>query len=254
MRINKYIASAGVCSRRKADKLIEEGNVKVNGAILSEPGYDVGPDDEVLVNGKPVYADEEKVYYLLNKPVGVITSASDESGRPTVTEIMDVGKRVFPVGRLDFNTSGVLIMTNDGEFSHLLMHPANEVDKTYRVRIAGSISKEDLAKLRHGVDIGGYVTKRAKVDLISWTKHSTLLDVTIHEGKNRQVRRMFKAVGKNVEELERTSLGGIELGRLKPGQYRKLNPNEVERLRKGASKKLNPNEVERLRKGASKKP
>ena len=231
MRINKYLANAGICSRRKADGLILNGNVSVNGTTLTKPGYDVQEGDEVTVNGKPVKASSQKYYYVLNKPIGCVTSVSDDIGRQTVIDLFDdVEARLFPVGRLDYNTSGVLLVTNDGEFSYRLTHPKHQVDKLYRVRIAGQISKEEVSKLRHGVDIGGFTTSRARVDVVSWTNHSTLLDVTIHEGKNRQVRRMFEAVGKHVEELTRLEFAGIGLGHLKPGQYRKLNPNEVARL------------------------
>ena len=232
MRINKYLADAGVCSRRKADSLIASGNVSVNDVTLTKPGYDVQETDEVKVNGQPVKTGGQKFYYVMNKPIGCVTSVSDDVGRDTVIDYFDeTNMRLFPVGRLDYNTSGVLLVTNDGDFAYKLTHPKHNIDKLYRVRIAGQISKEDVSKLRHGVDIGGFVTSRARVDVVSWTRHSTLLDVTIHEGKNRQVRRMFEAVGKHVEELTRLEFAGIGLGHLKPGQYRQLNPNEVERLK-----------------------
>lgn len=231
MRINKYLADAGICSRRKADDMIAQGNVSVNGVTLTKPGYDVQEGDEVRVNGQPIESGSQKAYYVINKPIGCVTSVSDDKDRMTVIDYFDnTGVRLFPVGRLDYNTSGVLLVTNDGDFAYRLTHPKHQVDKLYRVRIAGQISKEDISKLRHGVDIGGFVTSRARVDVVTWTKHSTLLDVTIHEGKNRQVRRMFEAVGKHVEELTRLEFAGIGLGHLKPGQYRKLNPNEVSRL------------------------
>lgn len=231
MRINKYLADAGICSRRKADDLIKNGNVSVNGVTLTKPGYDVQDGDDVRVSGQAVKTSTQKVYYLFNKPIGCVTSVSDDMDRLTVIDFFDdTSVRLFPVGRLDYNTSGVLFVTNDGDFAYKLTHPKHKIDKLYRVRIAGQISKEDLSKLRHGVDIGGFVTSRARVDVVSWTNHSTLLDVTIHEGKNRQVRRMFEAVGKHVEELTRLEFAGVGLGHLKPGQYRKLNPGEVGRL------------------------
>lgn len=233
MRINKYLADAGICSRRKADELIKAGKVKVNGEVMTTPGYDVQDDDEVVYEGQAVRPLMNKVYYLLNKPVGCVTSVTDDRDRMTVIDLFaDNDERLFPVGRLDYNTAGVLFVTNDGDFSYHLTHPKHQIEKLYQVRIAGMISKEDVSKLRHGVDIGGFVTSRARVDVVSWTKHSTILEVTIHEGKNRQVRRMFEAVGKHVEELTRLSVGGIGLGHLKPGQYRKLNPNEVAMLMK----------------------
>ncbi len=231
MRINKYIANAGVASRRKADELIAAGKVEVNGITLTEPGYDVQPGDVVFVSGQKVETPENKVYYAMNKPLGVITAVSDDRGRETVVDIMpDVDARIFPVGRLDYNTSGLLFLTNDGDFAYKLTHPKHHVDKTYRVLVAGNIPKAKIAQLRRGVDIGGFVTSRARVDIVHWTKRSMLLEVTIHEGKNRQIRRMFEAVGFPVQELTRISVGKIGLGRLKPGQYRRLNPNEVEYL------------------------
>lgn len=231
MRINKFIAGAGYASRRKADELIKDGKVTVNGVKLTEPGYDVTTGDVVFVEGHQLENREKKVYYAMNKPIGFITSVSDDKGRATVVDLMtDVEERVFPVGRLDYNTSGLLFLTNDGDFAYKLTHPKHNVDKTYRVRIAGNISKEKIGKLRHGVDIGGFVTSRARVDLVSGTKRSNVIEITIHEGKNRQVRRMFEAVGYNVEELERISIGNIKLGHIKPGQYRKLTDSEIEYL------------------------
>lgn len=232
MRINKFIAQSGLCSRRKADELIEKGNVKVNNIPLKEPGYDVMPGDKVEVNGRVIAEPEKLVYYLLNKPLGFITTSKDEAGRPTVIDIMkDIDERVFPVGRLDYNTSGALIMTNDGNLSYHISHPRNEVLKTYRAIVQGVVSKERLYKLRHGVDIGGYVTRPAKVNIIKEAKNLTVLEISISEGKNRQVRKMCKAVGNPVQDLERIAIGDIKLGRLKEGTYRKLSREEVEYLK-----------------------
>ncbi len=231
MRINKFIAETGLASRRGADKLIEEGRVRVNGKLLSEPGYDVKPGDEVSVNGQTLGSKENKVYYILNKPSGYVTTVCDPYGRPTVMDLMkNIPERIYPVGRLDLHTSGLLIMTNDGGLARNLTHPSSEIGKVYRVRIAGEISKRDLTRLRTGVDIGDYVTAPARVDLITWNRHSSVLEIEIHEGKNRQVRRMFGAVGHPVEELERISVGSLSLGKLSPGKYRRLNPGEVRRL------------------------
>ena len=234
MRINKYIAQAGVASRRKADELIANGNVKVNGLTLKEPGYDVAVGDVVEVNGRKIEAEEKKVYILLHKPVGYITSVSDDRDRPTVMDLVqDVDARIFPVGRLDYNTSGMLIMTNDGDFAYRLSHPKHEMPKTYRAVVAGVLSKEKCAKLSEGVDIGGFVTSKAKVEVVKGHPRSTVVDITIHEGKNRQVRKMFKAVGNNVQELQRIAIGDIRLGRLAEGHYRKLTKDEVEYLKSG---------------------
>ena len=232
MRINKYIAQAGVASRRKADELIAAGNVKVNGAVLREPGYDVEEGDRVEVNGRLIEAQEKKVYILLNKPLGYVTTVSDDKERLTVMDLVrDVEARIFPVGRLDYNTSGMLIMTNDGDFAYKLTHPKHELTKTYRARVAGVLSTEKVWKLRNGVDIGGFVTSKARVDVVKGLPKSTIVDITIHEGKNRQVRKMFKAVGNNVQELERIAIGNIRLGRLAEGHYRKLTKEEVEYLK-----------------------
>lgn len=232
MRINKYIAQAGVASRRKADELIAAGNVKVNGAVLREPGYNVEEGDRVEVNGRLIEAQEKKVYILLNKPLGYVTTVSDDKERLTVMDLVkDVDARIFPVGRLDYNTSGMLIMTNDGDFAYKLTHPKHELTKTYRARVAGVLSTEKVWKLRNGVDIGGFVTSKARVDVVKGLPKSTIVDITIHEGKNRQVRKMFKAVGNNVQELERIAIGDIRLGRLAEGHYRKLTREEIEYLK-----------------------
>jgi len=231
MRINKYIAEAGIASRRKADDLIKNGNVKVNGAVLTEPGYDVGEDDVVEVNGVPVLSGERKIYLALNKPVGYVTTVSDEQGRLTVMDLMDeVEGRIFPVGRLDKDTSGLLIMTNDGDFAYKVSHPKHKKGKTYRARVQGVVSREKCARLRKGVDIGGFTTSPAQVSIYKELPNATVVDITIHEGKYHQVRRMFKAIGNPVIELERIAIGDVKLGRLAEGHYRKLTREEIKGL------------------------
>ena len=232
MRINKYIASAGVTSRRKADELIEAGKVKVNGVVMTSLGYHVEDGDVVEVQGSVVKPANKFVYYLLNKPTGYVTSTYDKEGRPVVTELVPDEIRVFPVGRLDFNTSGLLILTNDGELSNRLMHPRNEFDKTYVARVKGTFTRALASRLARGVDIGGFVTSPAEVKVLKQEKNSSVVEITIHEGKNRQVRRMFEAVGFEVVELERVRLGNLQIGRLAPGKFRKLSPAEVEMLKK----------------------
>jgi 23S rRNA pseudouridine2605 synthase len=229
MRINKYIAEAGLASRRKADELIRQGKVKVNGAVLTHPGYDVQDSDEVIVCGQPLqHREQTKVYYMLNKPPGFITSVHDDKGRPTVMDLMqEVQERIYPVGRLDFQTSGLLFLTNDGDFAYRLTHPKHEVGKTYVLRAEGSLSRRQLNLLRNGVNIGGFKTSPAQVRVLKCNKHSTVLEMTIHEGKNRQIRRMLEAVGSHVLELERIAYGNIVLGHLKQGRCRKLSPSEV---------------------------
>ena len=232
MRINKYIASAGVTSRRKADELIEEGKVSINDKVLKDPGYQVQDCDVVKVGGMVVKPADKLVYYLLNKPCGYVTSTHDEEGRPCVTELVPDEIRVFPVGRLDFNTSGLLILTNDGELSNKLMHPSHEFDKTYVARVKGMVTRAEAARLARGVDIGGWTTSKAEVNVLRHDKNSSIVEVTIHEGKNRQVRRMFKAIDHPVEELCRTRLGNLQIGKLALGQCRKLGPAEVEYLKR----------------------
>ena len=232
MRINQYIASAGITSRRKADEYIEDGRVRVNGAVLTSPGYHVEEGDIVEVDGVRITPAERKVYYLLNKPAGYVTSTADKEGRPLVTELVPDEVRVFPVGRLDLNTTGLLILTDDGDLSNKLMHPSHEFSKRYLVRAQGIVTRAEAARLEKGIDIGGFVTSPADVHLLKHDRNSTLAEVVIHEGKNRQVRRMFKAIGHPVLELCRTGIGNLEIGRLAVGQCRKLSPAEVESLRK----------------------
>ncbi len=232
MRLNKYIAQAGVASRRKADELIANGNVKVNGLTVKEMGFVTEDGDVVEVNGKVISPVTKMEYLILNKPKGYITAMSDDRERPVVADLVsDVGTRVFPVGRLDSDTTGLLIMTNDGEVANRLAHPSHKVEKVYRALVTGVLSPERAAKLRKGVDIGGYTTAEAYVKVIKQVRKNTLVEIGIHEGKNRQVRRMFAAVGNKVIELQRVSIGEIYLGRLMEGHYRKLKREEIEYLK-----------------------
>jgi 23S rRNA pseudouridine2605 synthase len=231
VRLNKYIAGAGVCSRRKADELTLRGDVKINGKVIMTPGVDVQGGDVVEVNGLVVTPAGKPVYILLNKPKGYITTVSDEFGRPTVMELTgDIEGRIFPVGRLDADTTGLLIMTNDGDFANAVAHPAAEMRKTYRARVAGAISKERLARLRRGVNVDGHMTAPADVALVQQSAAGAVVDIAIHEGRNRQIRKMFMAVGNKVLDLQRTAIGGIRIGRLKPGHWRKLTKSEIDSL------------------------
>ena len=195
-------------------------------------GTNVEAGDKVSVNGTMIEADEAKVYVVVNKPPGFVTSMNDDKGRHTVAELVaDIPERLFPVGRLDYNTTGLLIMTNDGELTYTLTHPKHEVSKTYVATVSGVLSDARLAKLRKGVDIGGFVTSPAKVKVLKQNPRSAVAEISIHEGKNRQVRKMFAAVGNKVQSLERTAIGDIRLGRLLPGHYRKLTRAEIEYLK-----------------------
>jgi 23S rRNA pseudouridine2605 synthase len=231
MRLNKYIASAGVASRREADDLTRAGRVKVNGHVHRTLGYDVVDSDIVEVDGRTIQPSRRRVYIALHKPKGYITSTRDEQGRPTVLDLVtDIEERLFPVGRLDWETTGLLILTNDGDFSQRVTHPGHEVYKTYRARVEGVLSPERIVRLRRGVDLGGRVTAPAEVTLIRQSAGSALVDIRIREGRNRQVRRMFASVGNEVLELQRTAVGDVYLGGLKSGHYRKLKPREIDSL------------------------
>ena len=233
MRLNKYIAQAGIASRRKADELIENGNVKINGLVVRTLGASVAEGDVVEVNGRRIREAEKRVYFLLNKPIGYVTTSSDEKERATVLDLVaDVPERIFPVGRLDYNTSGLLILTNDGELAYHITHPRHHVYKTYRARVQGVLSRERVSRLRRGVDIGGFVTSPAEVQVIHQGERSALVEIRIYEGKNRQVRKMFAAVGNKVTALQRIAIGELRLGRLMEGHYRKLTREEIEYLKK----------------------
>ncbi len=221
-RINKYIASCGICSRRKADELIQEGKVELNGKVVTNLGEKVEEKDIVKIDGKEIFKEEKKVYIALNKPKGYVTTNSDQFNRKSVVELIHENVRVFPVGRLDMYTEGLLILTNDGEFSNLMMHPRNKIEKTYVVTTNTMVSNEQIETLKNGVDIGDYITRPAKVKMISKDK----LEIVISEGKNRQVRRMCEAVGINLLNLKRVKIGKIELGNLQTGKYRYLTEKE----------------------------
>ncbi len=231
MRLNKYIAHCGVSSRRKADELIEKGLVKVNGTV-AVVGLDVSEDDTVEVDGRVIKPEKKLVYYLLNKPAGYITSSNDDKNRDTVLKLMpDVSARIYSVGRLDFNTTGMLIMTNDGELAYKLTHPSSHIFKTYRVAVAGMLTAADARRLEKGVDIGEHITAPAGVEIISQSESRSVAEIRITEGKNRQVRRMFEAVGHRVIELDRIAIGNMKLAHLRRGQYRKLSQNEINYLK-----------------------
>lgn len=231
MRINKFLAMSGVASRRASDKLILEGEVKINGKICS-PGDDVDlSSDMVSVNGKIVNVIKKYDYYIMNKPKGYVCTVKDDKGRKTVMDLLPQKiKRLFPVGRLDYDTEGLLIFTNDGDLTFKLTHPKNEVPKTYLVKTEKPISDEDLVKLRNGVYIDGVKTKKCNVKLIETLKTGSKIHITISEGRNRQVRKMFEAVNNNVDFLKRIKIGDLTLSGLNRGEVRQLSPREVDYL------------------------
>lgn len=231
MRINKYLANCGVASRRGADQLILDGVVKINGKVC-QPGDEVNiGSDSVSVNGKLVSAVKKYDYYIMNKPKGYVCTVKDDKGRKTVMDLLPPSaKRLFPVGRLDYDTEGLLILTNDGDLTFKLTHPKNEVPKTYLVRTEKPVSDEDVNKLRSGVYIDGVKTKKCNVRLIESTKTGSKLHITISEGRNRQVRKMFEAVNNSVDFLKRIKIGDLTLSGLDRGQVRQLRPVEVDYL------------------------
>ena len=232
-RLQKFLANAGIASRRKCEELIVDGKIEVNGAIVTELGTKVSEKDIVKYNGKIVKTEEEKIYILLNKPIGYVTTAKDQFNRDTVLDLIKINKRIVPVGRLDMYTSGALILTNDGEFVNMLTHPKNEIDKTYNVTVKGNVTNEDTEQLQKGVKIDDeYITKPAKVKILKIDKEKNIsrIQITIHEGKNRQVRKMCEAINKKVLALHRCKIGNIEVKDIKVGNWRYLSKKEVENL------------------------
>ena len=237
-RLQKVIAKAGICSRRKAEVLITEGKVKVNGEVVTTLGTTVSEEDKIYVEGK-LLKSESKAYYVLNKARNTISSVSDEKGRKTVMDGLEINKRIYPVGRLDFDTTGVLILTNDGELANALLHPSSNVNKVYIATIEGSISDEELNKLETGVEIDEKMTSPCKAERtkVNKEKNKTIVKLTIHEGRNHQVKKMFEAINKNVLKLHRDEFAGISSKGLYEGQHRKLTFEEVKNLKKLAFKK-----------------
>ena len=228
MRINKYLALAGIGSRRKVETFIQEGKVCVNGKVEINLARDINvKKDVVTYNDQKLSLPNNYVYYKLHKPKGYICSANDDKGRKTIYELVDVPERVFSVGRLDYNSEGLLLLTNDGDFANKLTHPSNHIDKEYIVTIEGEIQESELAVLRAGVVENGKRMPKAKVKLISYENKVSRLSVIINEGQNRQIRRMFEAIGKTIILLKRVAIGGLRLGGLERGKYKELTTKEM---------------------------
>lgn len=234
MRLQKYLSAAGVCSRRAGEALIKDGRVKVNDNVVTEMGVSVNPEkDRVEVDNRLVKVVEKKEYILLYKPVGYVTTANDPFGRPTVLDLAkDAKARVFPVGRLDINTSGLLLLTNDGELANRLTHPSYGVEKEYLARVHDIPDTQTLKRLAQGVELEDGMTAPAQVRLVKSGRPTSLVSLVIKEGKNRQVRRMLEAVGHPVVALKRVRFGLLTIGSMKVGEWRRLTPGEVKSLRK----------------------
>ena len=231
-RIQKVIAQSGYCSRRKAEELISKGKVLVNGDIVTEMGFKVSGNDYIEVEGNPINQKEEKEYYLLNKPRGIVSTSKDEKNRKTVVDLIKTEKRIYPVGRLDYDTTGAIILTNDGELTNLLTHPKNKVEKVYVAKIKGIITKETLVKLCSGVVIDGKKTSKAKAKILKIDKKSntSIVELIISEGRNHQVKKMFEAIGFDVVKLKREAIAFLTLDGLRSGEYRRLSLKEVKKL------------------------
>lgn len=233
IRLQKYIAECGIASRRKAEELILEGKISVNGIIVTELGTKINPSKDIVeYNNKVIEPEQRNVYILLNKPIGYVTTVKDQFNRPSVLDLVKVKERIVPVGRLDFYTSGALILSNDGDFVYKITHPKHEVNKTYNVTVKGIINDDEIEALRSGVKIDNYITKPAKVKILKTDKDKNIsrIQITIHEGKNRQIRKMCEAIGKKVLALHRSKIGNIDVKDLKIGEWRYLTDAEISDL------------------------
>lgn len=233
MRINKYIASGGLCSRRTAEEYIKAGKVKINGQVITNLATDVDEDnDTVVVDGKKIVPVSRNIYIMFYKPKGCICTLDDDKGRKTIMDYLEdfENKRIFPIGRLDYDTEGLLLMTNDGFLSNRLTQPSSEISKTYIAKIEGTVAESDLARLRNGVVIDGIRLKRCKIKMLETANNYTRLEITIYEGKNREIHKMFETIGKTVVFLKRIKIGDLKLGGLSRGSYRYLSDKEVRYL------------------------
>lgn len=230
-RLQKIIANNGYCSRRKAEELISKGKVKVNGKVITDLGSKANPGDAITVEGNAL-KEKNNEYILLYKPRGIITSTKDDKGRKTVLDLIQTQNRLYPVGRLDYDTSGLLLLTNDGELTNLLIHPRNEIEKVYVAKIDCAVNPLDIKKLSYGVIIDGQKVKadHVKIKKLDKKKNSSIIEMTIHEGKYHQVKKMFEAIGYDVVRLKRERFAFLDLSGLKSGEYRHLNPKEVKTL------------------------
>lgn len=240
VRLQKFLADCGVASRRGAEALIKAGRVSVNDELIRVMGVQVDEENDVVkLDGRQVKPQKKMIYIMLNKPEGFVTTVSDDKGRDTVMSLVsDIPARIYPVGRLDYDTEGLLLMTNDGDLTYKITHPKNNIEKTYVAEVSGNITMDTILQLRRGVVIDGVKTSPARVEVTGATRYGTRLEITIHEGRNRQVRKMFEAVGCVVKKLKRTEEAGLKLGHVPLGRWRKLTESEVNMLKKiGTGKK-----------------
>lgn len=231
-RLQKVIQKSGLCSRRKAEELIANGMVKVNGQIITTLGTQVEVTDQIEVSGERIKQIDELVYYVLNKPTGYVSTTSDEHGRRTIMDLMKVSERIYPIGRLDYDTSGVILLTNDGDFMNSLIHPKFKVEKEYHVKVKGLLRKDASSKLEKGLDLGDFTSARSKIISVKYDdkKENTYVSIIITEGKYHQIKRMFEEVGHPVVKLRRHRFGVVTTEGLKQGDFRRLKPHEIKQL------------------------
>ena len=249
LRLQKFLADCGVASRRGAEALIKEGRVRVNGEVIREMGVKVDEENDIIeFDGERLKPQNKMIYIMLNKPEGFVTTVSDDKGRDTVMSLVsEIPARIYPVGRLDYDTEGLLLLTNDGELTYKITHPKNNIEKTYVAEVTGNIGMDTILSLRNGVYLDGVRTSPAKVEVVGATRLGTKLEITIHEGRNRQVRRMFEAFGCIVKKLKRTEEAGLKLGHLPLGKWRRLSESEINMLKKiGTGKRTSAENSKRL--------
>lgn len=231
-RLQKYMARCGVGSRRSCENLITQGRVKVNGNLTAELGTKIDPEtDKILVDENIIKPESNKVYIALNKPAGYVSTVKDDRGRKTILDLIDIDERIYPIGRLDYDTEGLIFLTNDGDIYNKIIHPRKSINKIYIAEIHGIPNDKELKQFETGVDIGDYITAPAKIKIVKKLRNSCICEITIHEGKNRQIRRMCEKINHNVITLKRISIAGIELENLKSGEYRNLTEHEIEYLK-----------------------
>lgn len=230
IRLQKFLSLSGVASRRKSEEYIINGRVMVNGKIVTELGTKVSSLDIVLFDNKRIEIEESKVYIMLNKPVGFVTTSKDQFNRKTVLDLVKIEKRIYPVGRLDYNSSGLLILTNDGDFAYKMTHPKKEIWKLYNINVLGNPKEDDIQKLRDGIEIDGYLTQKCKIKVLEKSSAKTNIEIQIKEGRNRQIRKMFSTIGHEVLTLNREKIGSLLLGDLKVSEWRYINKLELEEL------------------------
>ncbi|AND84794.1 pseudouridine synthase [Clostridium tyrobutyricum] len=227
-RLQKYMAHCGVASRRKCEYIILQGRVRVNGQVIDKLGFKVDTENDlVMLDNNNIVPEQKKVYIALNKPEGYVSTVRDEKNRKTILDLVKVDERIYPIGRLDYDTSGLILLTNDGDIYNKIIHPKSEKNKVYIAEVSGVISNEDINKFENGLNIGNYITSKASLKILRLNNNSSVVNIIIHEGKNRQIRKMCKIIGHQVITLKRIKIGKIELGNLKKGEWRYLTDTEI---------------------------